>query len=133
MCYNENFSKCLVNLREKGGFTQQELANKLKITRQSLNLYEKGECTINKKLLEKIADFFDVSTDYLMGRTEVKSQNNDIKKACKITNLNVNHPEHYQGKRECIDIMLDVVKNKTTFENSPIKSLQVLQMNLVLP
>ena len=44
----------------------------------------------------------------ILGLSDVKSQNNDIKKACKITNLNVHHPEHYQGKRECIDIMLDL-------------------------
>ncbi len=108
MCYKENFSKRLIYLRDKKGITQQELADNLNITRQSLSLYEKAERTINIELLAKIADFFNVSTDYLLGLSDVKSQNNDIKKACKITNLNVHHPEHYQGERECIDIMLDL-------------------------
>ena len=87
MDYKESFSKRLVNLREKRGITQQELADKLEITRQSLSLYEKTERTINIELLAKIADFFNVSTDYLMGRTEVASMNEDIKTACRITGL----------------------------------------------
>lgn len=90
MDYKESFSKRLVNLREKRGITQQELADKLEITRQSLSLYEKTERTINIELLAKIADFFNVSTDYLMGRTEVASMNVDIQTACRITGLSEN-------------------------------------------
>ncbi len=67
MCYKENFSKRLIYLRDKKGITQQELADNLNITRQSLSLYEKAERTINIELLAKIADFFNVSTDYLLG------------------------------------------------------------------
>ncbi|MGN1135033.1 MAG: helix-turn-helix domain-containing protein [Oscillospiraceae bacterium] len=63
----EIFSKRLVQLREDRGITQQTLADDLKITRQSLSLYEKAERTINIDLLVKIANYFDVSTDYLMG------------------------------------------------------------------
>ena len=67
MCYKENFSKHLIYLRDKKGITQQELADNLNITRQSLSLYEKAERTINIELLAKIADFFNVSTDYYIG------------------------------------------------------------------
>ena len=87
MEYKEQFSKRLVQLREKRGITQQELADKLEITRQSLSLYEKAERTINIELLAKIADFFNVSTDYLMGRTDVSSMNKDIQVACDVTGL----------------------------------------------
>ncbi|MGN1087216.1 MAG: helix-turn-helix domain-containing protein [Porcipelethomonas sp.] len=87
MDYRERFSKRLVQLREQRGITQQELADKLGITRQSLSLYEKAERTINIELLAKIADFFDVSADYLMGRTDVSSMNEDIQIACKVTGL----------------------------------------------
>ena len=47
MDYRIEFSKRLIQLREQRGITQQELADKLKITRQSLSLYEKAERTIN--------------------------------------------------------------------------------------
>ena len=42
MDYRIEFSKRLIQLREQRGITQQELADKLKITRQSLSLYEKA-------------------------------------------------------------------------------------------
>ena len=90
MDYRERFSKRLVQLREQKGITQQELADKLEITRQSLSLYEKAERTINIELLAKIADYFDVSADYLMGRTDVSSMNEDIQTACKVTGLSEN-------------------------------------------
>lgn len=87
MDYKEIFSKRLVELREAQNITQQELADKLQITRQSLSLYEKAERTINIELLARIADFFNVSTDYLMGRTEISTMNKDIQNACKVTGL----------------------------------------------
>lgn len=87
MNYKEEFSKRLIRLRERKGFTQQQLADAIGITRQSLSLYEKAERTINIELLAKIADFFNVSTDYLMGRTDVASMNEDIQTACKVTGL----------------------------------------------
>ena len=87
MDYRIEFSKRLIQLREQRGITQQELADKLKITRQSLSLYEKAERTINIELLARIADFFNVSTDYLMGRTDTATMNEDIQTACKITGL----------------------------------------------
>ena len=87
MDYKEEFSKRLIQLREQKGFTQQQLADSIGITRQSLSLYEKAERTINFELLAKIADFFNVSTDYLMGRTDVASMNEDLQTACKVTGL----------------------------------------------
>ncbi|MBO5507424.1 MAG: helix-turn-helix transcriptional regulator [Bacteroides sp.] len=87
MNYKEEFSKRLICLREQKGLTQQQLADELQITRQSLSLYEKAERTINIELLAKIADFFSVSTDYLMGRTDIKSMNEDIQAVCKVTGL----------------------------------------------
>lgn len=75
MEYREKFAQRLVYLREQKGISQQELADNLNITRQSLSLYEKAERTINIELLAKIADFFNVSTDYLMGRTDTATMN----------------------------------------------------------
>lgn len=94
MNYKEEFSKRLIWLREQKGLTQQQLADKLQITRQSLSLYEKAERTINIDLLAKIADCFDVSTDYLMGRTDVASMNEDLQIACKVTGLSEPVIEH---------------------------------------
>lgn len=85
MDYKKQFSERLVLLREKNNLSQQELADNIGITRQSLSLYEKAERTINIELLAKIADIFNVTTDYLMGRSETASMNEDIQAACKVT------------------------------------------------
>lgn len=87
MNYKTRFAKRLIALREENNLTQQQLADKLNISRQSLSLYEKAERTINIELLAQIADFFNVSTDYLLCRTDTASMNEDLQIACKVTGL----------------------------------------------
>jgi transcriptional regulator with XRE-family HTH domain len=77
----------LVQLREEHKLTQQQLADKLQITRQSLSLYEKGERTINIELLAKIADIFKTTTDYLLGLSDTASINPDIQTTHALTGL----------------------------------------------
>jgi transcriptional regulator with XRE-family HTH domain len=57
-------------LREKRGMTQAELSSKLGISRASLSHYEKNRREPDYKTLNKIADFFHITVDYLVGRTE---------------------------------------------------------------
>ena len=87
MDYVNKFAKRLVELREKKGLSQQQLADKLKITRQSLSLYEKAERTINIELLGKIADVFNVSADYLLGFSDVQSVDANTQAISKSTGL----------------------------------------------
>jgi len=54
--------------RLKNGLTQQELANILNLTKTSICCYEKGKRTPNIDTLEDIANAFNVTTDYLLGR-----------------------------------------------------------------
>lgn len=52
---------------------QKEVAERLKINQVTYNRYEKGEREPDNDTLKKIADFFNVSTDYLLGRENVSS------------------------------------------------------------
>ncbi len=63
----------LANLRENLGLTQKELAAKLNVGRSTISGYEKGTTQPSYDVLIKLADFFDVSLDYLFGRTEIKA------------------------------------------------------------
>lgn len=56
-------------LRESLGWTQEELALKLGITRAALSHYEKNRRKPDFETLTELADLFDVSIDYLVGRT----------------------------------------------------------------
>ncbi len=60
----------LLYLRQQKKKTQAEMANLLGITRQAYGYYEKGEREPDTESLNKLADFFDVSVDYLLGRTD---------------------------------------------------------------
>ncbi|MFB6363174.1 helix-turn-helix domain-containing protein [Paenibacillus elgii] len=57
-------------LREKQALTQEELSSKINISRASLSHYEKNRREPDYETVVKIADFFKVSIDYLLGRTE---------------------------------------------------------------
>lgn len=64
------FSKRLKKLREERGYTQEQLANILKITRSRLSMYEQGKREPSFELQEAIADVFNVELDYLLGRKD---------------------------------------------------------------
>lgn len=57
-------------LRKKKGISQAELASKLNVVRSTICQYEKGTREPSYEVLQKLADFFDVSVDYLLGRKE---------------------------------------------------------------
>ncbi|RAU97135.1 helix-turn-helix domain-containing protein [Paenibacillus sp. YN15] len=65
-------------LREKRGLTQEDLANKIGISRASLSHYEKNRREPDYTTLTKLADFFHVSVDYLLGRTSEPTQVTDM-------------------------------------------------------
>ena len=62
------------NLREDSDFTQQQIADKLFINRRTYSSYENGVRNMPIEILSKIADIFNTSTDYLIGRTDVKNR-----------------------------------------------------------
>lgn len=66
----EIFQKRLLEQRKLNGVTQRELANILGISQPSYIRYENGAAEPSLTNLVKIADFFDVSVDYLLGRKE---------------------------------------------------------------
>lgn len=63
------------------------IAEEMGITRQSLAQYRDGNNIPDALTLTKIADYFNVSADYLLGRTDVKSANVDLKAVCEYTGL----------------------------------------------
>ncbi|MFB9278538.1 helix-turn-helix domain-containing protein [Cohnella cellulosilytica] len=64
-----NIGSRLAFLRDQRGLTQEELAASLGISRAALSHYEKSRREPDTETLGKIADLFQVSIDYLVGRT----------------------------------------------------------------
>lgn len=59
-------------LRENRGLIQEILASELGITQQMLSKYERDVLCIKADVLKRIAEYFNVTTDYLLGVSEVK-------------------------------------------------------------
>jgi transcriptional regulator with XRE-family HTH domain len=76
---NDPFPKAIRFLLDVRKITQQVLADYLGVTRQTVNQYCLGKTSPDFNTLCKIADFFKISVDYLLGRTIFK--NIDIYKA----------------------------------------------------
>lgn len=57
-------------LREKSGLTQAQLGEQLGFSNQRYNYYETGKREPDNATLIKIAEYFNVSTDYLLGATD---------------------------------------------------------------
>ena len=66
------FPIILCELRKEKGLSQKETAAKLGISQALLSHYEKGIRECGQEFLIKAADFYDVSCDYLLGRTKEK-------------------------------------------------------------
>lgn len=64
--------KKIAELRKNQKLSQYDLADRLGFSRGKLANYEQGQREPDYDTLKKIADFFEVSTDYLLGRTEKK-------------------------------------------------------------
>lgn len=64
------FAKRLKELRNEKKVTQQAMADFLKIKLRSYQNYEGGSRRPDYEMLIAIADCFDVTTDYLLGRTD---------------------------------------------------------------
>jgi len=61
------------NIREDKDLTQKQISKILNCTQQTYSRYETGEITIDIYNLIKLADFYNTSTDYLLGITnEIK-------------------------------------------------------------
>lgn len=66
------FALKLKELRENLGLSQRALAVKLGVSQSTVGMWESSQREPNFKTIEELANFFDVTTDYLLGRTDNK-------------------------------------------------------------
>lgn len=71
----EIFAERLRELRIERGLTQDALGKIIGVKRFAVYSYEKGRACPEMKNLVVLADYFDVSMDYLAGRTDKKETN----------------------------------------------------------
>lgn len=91
MKFNENIR----NLRRDKDYSQEYLAEKLNVTRQTISKWENGAAMPDLKKLTEIADFFSVSMDTLLG---IEIENNDKEKESSSNNNENNYNTEYQKR-----------------------------------
>ncbi len=70
---NKDFSRVMTLLRKERGISQKTAASDLGITQALLSHYEKGKRECGLDFLVRAADYYNVSVDYLLGRTSSSS------------------------------------------------------------
>lgn len=66
-------------LREERKLSQQNLADEFDIAQSQIQNYETGGYQPNIETLQKYADYFDVSVDFLLGRTHIRHKSKEVK------------------------------------------------------
>lgn len=65
-------SKRLKSLREDKDMSQKDLAGAIGVSPSTIGMYESNKRTPDSEMLNRLADFFHVSVDYLLGRTTIQ-------------------------------------------------------------
>lgn len=97
-------------LRRNKNLNQVELAKKLNVSQQTVGAWETGRSIPGSDTLDVLADFFNVSTDYLLGRNTPKVSSNDD---TALTWKDLKTPMPYDGRmpEELTDIYVDIAKS----------------------
>lgn len=64
------FADKLIQLRKQKGWSQEELAEKMEVTRQSVSKWESAQSVPDIERILQLSDIFDVSLDYLLKNNE---------------------------------------------------------------
>ncbi|WP_165006008.1 MULTISPECIES: helix-turn-helix transcriptional regulator [unclassified Enterococcus] len=86
------FPQRIKELRLKKKLTQQEVATHLGITRPAYTAYESGKREPDFAILQRLAELFDVTTDYLLGANQTPdwADKDDLVELDKLLDSNVN-------------------------------------------
>ena len=132
---NEKVGMRLKELRKQRGVTQQEIANALNLTRGAYTNIENGSRETNFKVLSKLADYFNVTTDYLLGKSNVPNpfNNEQTSKEYSIKNFLAEHGVTGDDKTKMMEELLELMikaEAKTTADIGDDLALGDLQTRL---
>lgn len=104
-------------LLKENNIKQKELAEILQVTDNTISYFVRGTRTPNLQQIINIANYFNVSTDYLLGKTDVETTNITVKGICEYTGLSEETVEQLHSvdvgdKQMLEDIIRVVIHNK---------------------
>ena len=104
-------------LRTEFGINQTELGNKIGLSARAIGFYESSDRDIPTSKLQKIADYFNVSTDYVLGRSNTSQKDDEVIQIPLLGKIQAGVPtEMFLDIIDYIDIPADMAKgNKELF------------------
>ncbi len=95
-----NISEKIISLRKSRGWSQEELAERLSISRQSVSKWESGSAIPDVDKIIMLSEIFEVSTDYLLKDTEKENINESSTNENKVRKVSRAQAEEYLALRK---------------------------------
>ncbi|MEY8463734.1 helix-turn-helix domain-containing protein [Streptococcus merionis] len=101
----------LKELRNEAGLTQKEIAEKIHVGQNSYSNWENGNRKPTAEITSKLAEFFNVSADYLLGKTDIKKSDeidlSDFELLYRKTSNNLSNEDKVQLEADLKDFLLE--------------------------
>lgn len=129
------FPSRLRAIMKAGKVSQQALASAIGVKRQTISLYTTGQSSPDAERIKQIADFFEVSADWLLGISDLIARDVTVQEVCDLTGLSscaairlkvekdTDEPEiadfiSYLISHPSLPDLIDALKQKNSFANT---------------
>lgn len=110
---NKKLPKRLKELREAKGYLQKYVADKIGVKSNTLSGYENGTRSPDPEMIVKLAELYNVTTDYLLGKSDDPNKTEEEELEEFIDNVRVwykNEPKTSEEKLKLMKEMFDIIK-----------------------
>lgn len=97
------------SLRELKKITQTELSEQLDVSPSTVGMWEQNRRTPDAEMLKRISEFFNVSLDYLLGKTDIKNYSKEYTVAL---HSDTDYDDLPESAKEEINNFIEYVKQK---------------------
>ena len=113
MGFDNKFSLRIKQLRLDNNMSQEELGKLVGISKVSVWQWENGINYPNNETLLKLADYFQVSTDYLLGKSDIRNINNENEDyRIAFDDIGKDYAELEDSEKDMIKTMIKAFKDK---------------------
>lgn len=99
-------------LRSAKRMSQTQLAKAIHVSQQAITKWETGKSEPSSSAIDSIANYFNVSSDYLLGRTSNKTPDRDLSKNQKLIAYSIGPDVSDEERRDIIEMVKIAMKNR---------------------
>lgn len=123
--YEGNIAKTLTALRTSRGLTQEEVAQSLSVSNKTVSKWENGASAPDLAMLAALAAYYGVTTDFLLGLAEEKTQTTkeEIRSLFAGLSRRASLLKAFETVQALVPAMFQTVTNKHDDENDPVPAI----------